>query len=750
MNKYTFVKLQILRRIHLREYSINVETSAIFCLRIRLLMVAVCSLLMLLNGCTHNLKFLKLSDTSMRIFYVSNEGNDHWSGALSEPTAERTDGPLATLNRARDVIRVSKAAGSKNQFLVLVRGGTYHLADTFILGPEDTGTVAHPLIFKAFNHEHPVISGTRRISNFETYKGKILKADLNGTDLESCNIRQLFADGKRQVLARFPDFDPMNPIGGGFLYVEKTVEEGSKIKFMYRDGSIKNWANPENTEVFIYPGPNYWNNILPVREIDRSNHIITLSQNASYAIRPGNRYYFQNILDELDSPGEWYFNHHEKVLYFWPMNEASLKSVYIPFLETLVEIKASSANDPPTDIRFEGFTLEGCNGSAVVVKGAKRTAISGCTISNAGGRGIEIQGGFENTVIGNDVYEVGGGGIVISGGDRKTLTPSNHRVENNYVHNVGVFHKTSSGIDCKGVGNIVSHNLIHSTPRIGISFDGNDHLIEYNHVHHVNQETQDSGVIYSCARDWTKRGNVVQFNYVHDSGGYGRNNATEPWKTPFYTWGIYLDDWSSGTTVYGNIVANTHLGGILIHNGRDNIVENNVIIEGGTGQMAYSFWPVTYTVLSAMFAKIKEMGYTKYPQLSMIKDDEKDATMSGNSFIRNIVYYTDRNSVLYSVYGILDIATTVSNNNLIYHTGSPLLVPFTKVPPNQQWQAWQGKGLDQHSLIADPLFADIKNGDFHLSPDSPALKMGFKPIPIDKIGPYQDPLRASWPIQEYD
>ena len=64
------------------------------------------------------------------------------------------------------------------------------------------------------------------------------------------------------------------------------------------------------------------------------------------------------------------------------------------------------------------------------------------------------------------------------------------------------------------------------------------------------------------------------------------------------------------------------------------------------------------------------------------------------------------------------------------------------------WEAWQALGMDTHSLVADPLFVDAANRDYRLRPDSPALKLGFKPIPIEKIGPYQDDLRASWPIVE--
>jgi hypothetical protein len=35
--------------------------------------------------------------------------------------------------------------------------------------------------------------------------------------------------------------------------------------------------------------------------------------------------------------------------------------------------------------------------------------------------------------------------------------------------------------------------------------------------------------------------------------------------------------------------------------------------------------------------------------------------------------------------------------------------------------------------------------DFALRPDSPAWKLGFQPIPLDKIGLYRDDLRSALP-----
>jgi len=61
-----------------------------------------------------------------------------------------------------------------------------------------------------------------------------------------------------------------------------------------------------------------------------------------------------------------------------------------------------------------------------------------------------------------------------------------------------------------------------------------------------------------------------------------------------------------------------------------------------------------------------------------------------------------------------------------------------------EWASWQAAGNDTHSLVADPLFVNAKKDDYRLRKNSPA----FKPIPVEKIGPYKSPLRASWPIKE--
>ena len=59
-------------------------------------------------------------------FYVSTSGNDTWSGKLAEPNASKTDGPFATVNRAKQAVKFFKQ-GVYRDIFVMIRGGQYRL-----------------------------------------------------------------------------------------------------------------------------------------------------------------------------------------------------------------------------------------------------------------------------------------------------------------------------------------------------------------------------------------------------------------------------------------------------------------------------------------------------------------------------------------------------------------------------------------------------------------------------------------------
>ncbi len=265
--------------------------------------------------------------------------------------------------------------------------------------------------------------------------------------------------------------------------------------------------------------------------------------------------------------------------------------------------------------------------------------------------------------------------------------------------------------------------------------------------------TEDTAGYYNGG-NWHNRGQVVRYNYVHDVLGYGRRGGR--WVSPLFAWGIYLDDDESGTHVYGNIVARTPLGGVHVHAGRDNVVENNIIVDCARQQFVmsghdpkYHDWLIQRK--KADFAKFQHNpAYAKYPEVPALAL-ETAWQMVGNKFFRNILYYRIPEAKLYQRGGDRFDKQNPSDYNLVWHFGLPIVINQTgpkDVRKPQSWEEWQSRGFDQHSLVADPRFVDAAHEDFRLKADSPAFQLGFQPIPVEKIGPYRDELRATWPIVE--
>jgi len=701
------------------------------------------------------------------LLYVSPLGNDNWSGTLPAPNPTKTDGPFATPHRARDELRKLKATrGLPEGATILIRGGTYCFQETLRLGKEDSGTPRGPIIYRGYRNERPIFVGGREIRNFVPHRGDILKADIVAAGFpKGAQFSQMFFAGKRQHLARYPNFDPENPYAGGFAYADgkpvpmyQNIPGESRREFYYKPQDARNWSRPQEAEVFVFPRYNWWNNIVRIAAIDRQTRKITLAGDCSYPIRPGDRYYVRNVFEELDSPGEWYLDKQTGVLYFWPPQPLGGAAVYAPMLRTVVELGPGAEQ-----IRLFGLTIECCEGDAVVLRQCRQCLVAGCTIRNVGdynGNAVVVDGGQRNGVFGNDIYEIGRSGVVISGGDRITLIPAENYAENNYIHHVGVYYKQGVGVVLNGCGNRAAHNLIHDGPRMGIIFSGNNLAIEYNRIRHVNLETADTGAVYTGGRDWiSSRGTVIRYNYFHDIIGFGNEGGR--WVSPHYCWGVYLDDNAGGVDVIGNIVARCIRGLVHLHNGRDCLIENNVLVDGGLQQVEYNGWTAShsywknhlptmirgYESVIAQPAWMKMRGMNVHPKDAVLPDG---LIMAGNVLRRNIIYYRQPKAKLFR-FNNLSLQHYQSDYNLVWHFGQPLLLEVNrdiKLDTVDAWKAWQNLGFDRHSQVADPLFVAPEKDDYRLQPTSPALKLGFKPIPVEKIGPYAHPLRASWPIVE--
>jgi len=243
------------------------------------------------------------------------------------------------------------------------------------------------------------------------------------------------------------------------------------------------FSHSEGGEVFIYPRYNWWNDIVTIKSVDEATRTITFAKNCSYPTRPNDRYFIQNLLEELDSPGEWYLDSTNSTLYFWPPSPLEGKALVAPAIKTLLKLDRGAS-----DVVIRGLSIECCSGTAVELKGTTNCLIAGCTLRNIGdinGSAIDIADGKNNGASGNDISEVGRHGISLSGGNKVTLEDAGNYAENNHIHHMGVYYKQGCGVSVAGCGNRVTHNLIHDGPRFAIQAYGTKHLVEYNHIHDV-------------------------------------------------------------------------------------------------------------------------------------------------------------------------------------------------------------------------------------------------------------------------
>ncbi len=697
--------------------------------------------------------------------YVSPHGNDGSNG-------QSTQTAFATLTRAREELRKAKAAGQLGEGAVVnVLPGLYYLSETFKLGPDDSGTEQAPVVWRSAEPGKAILYGGKAVTGWRPYQGKILQSDLKANGLAGRRYQQLFFQGQRQVLARYPNLDPKDPHGGQWAFVAGVQGDEQRTEFSYGEDENHKWAHPADAQVHIFPYFDWAWNILPIAKVDFDQRKITLKGSVSYALHVGDRYFVDGLLEELDTPGEWYLDPYADVLYFWPPADLSAGPVVVPLVDTVVSLQDAAS------VTIQGFTIEACDGDAVTVTNSKRCVVAGNVVRNCAGWGINVSGGEQSGARGNDVYQCGCGGISVTAGDRKTLTPGHCFADNNYVHHCAVIQRTyQPGVNVNGVGNTVSHNLIHDFPHAGLLLGGNDNIVEYNVVHHVNLQSGDTGGIYYCSRDWTQRGNVIRYNIFHHCGGFGKTNSWAPlqggkveFRYPHFTWGIYLDDPTTGTLVYGNILYQVPVCALHNHGGRDNTWENNIIIDAPALQAGmldpnWSEWKDIYQRLHD--AEQPGSPYlAKYPELANYADTHPEE-MSGVRFLRNIVYYTKAGTDWWrkeqgtgNVMHLYDMCMRHEDfpknewdGNCIYaERGIDLRIGFTFWgEPGKQlsWDEWRALGTEKQTVLADPKFVDPASHDYRLQPDSPALKLGFKPIPVDKIGPYQDPARASWPIKE--
>jgi len=642
--------------------------------------------------------------------YIAPDGRDTWPGTKARP--------LATLEAARDRLRQMRAAGleAQGEVTVWMRAGRYERTEPFTLGREDSGTAAAPVTYRALPGARVSLSGGRLVTGFapvtdptvvkclaEAARGKVVAADLRRLGIcdfgeVSSGGLELFFGDQPMTLARWPNqgfTHIVDVVGGSPVDVRGTV--GDAIgKFIYEGDRPRRWVDEKAPWVHGYWFWDWADERQRVESIDAERHLITVAPPYhGYGYRKGQWFYAFNLLSELDTPGEWYLDRDTGMLCLWPPGPVAEGRPTVSVAPTLVTMNDTSY------VRIRGLILEAARDTAIVINGGAGVQVVGCTIRNVGGYAVRIEGGSDSGVVGCDICQTGHGGVVLAGGDRASLTPARHYADNNHIHDYSRWARMyHPAVTLDGVGNRATHNLIHDAPHEAIAFSGNDHLIEFNEIHDVCTEANDAGAIYA-GRDWTWRGTVIRHNYLHDITGLGGNGSV----------GVYLDDMLCGTEISGNIFRRVTMAA-FIGGGRDNAIVNNIFVDckPAVHVDARAMNWASYHVNTTMKERLEAMPYQeapwrdRYPGLPSILEDEPAAPR------RNVVA---RNICVGGEWEDVEEAAR----------------PLVRFEANLVGQ--------------DPRFVDAAHMDFRLRADSPALTLGFQPIPVKEIGLHRDARSAA-------
>jgi hypothetical protein len=519
-------------------------------------------------------------------FYIAPGGSDQNPGTVKAP--------FKTLERAQQAVRTADRR-DPGETVVYLRGGTYNLDKTIEFDAGDSGTETHPVVYRAYPDETPVISGGKKITGWEKTGKLIYSAPTGGM-----HFRQLYVNGKKALRSRTP-----NP----GQYWRLTRWDIEKQQIIMPQGTLQDWESFDEVEAFIQM---LWS--ISVMRLDTFS---TVEDGTALTVKnperdlifkrthpkklPDQSFHLENAREFIDLPGEWALSRKSGLCYYLPAEGVDMAAaeIIVPRLETLVRIQGTYDN-PVRNLRFEGLTFKYSNWKLpgergylnvqagqfnieptvnnVQYVGRPAAAVYAACVENLvfkrniftklGATGLDIHYGSRNCeVVGNVFYDIAGTGISharISDPDVEIHTPYNPEelrdrsvndwIHNNYIESIGFEYGGTIGILSGWPTAVrIEHNELRNLAYSGISVGWGwtpkpsamrDNKICANLIDRPMALYTDGGGIYTLSE---MPGSLISRNVILNV----EESEWTTWKTSSKCY--YLDEYSGGITFDQNI-----------------------------------------------------------------------------------------------------------------------------------------------------------------------------------------------------
>ena len=329
-----------------------------------------------------------------------------------------------------------------------------------------------------------------------------------------------------------------SPIGGKTYTVPIGMQYPTDVEF-----ANHSWSDPSTGQLHTFHGKRWGGWVFQIDRRDEKERTLTWTKGGFQEGRGkefGAEWYVDNIFEELDSPGEWYYDVDHMMLYF-VQNGTELPEEGVGTVLEEVIVIVGTANQPVKNITIANLSLTHTattymstyevpsggdwtvhRGAAIFVEGAEHILVQNCVFDSPGGNGLLLSDYVRDAIIeGNEFVWVGDNAIVALGtanlidgtnGDQ----PRGTKVIGNLVHEIGIYGKQV----CAYVQSIACQtqllgNVFFNGPRAGVNLNdgfGGGNLLKNNLIFNMVRETADHGPFNSWDRQpyFTKVGSDGQ------------------------------------------------------------------------------------------------------------------------------------------------------------------------------------------------------------------------------------------------